>query len=790
MPKDDKKNNVNGKELNNLNNGSEEIIKHIATGTYQSPIDNAQRIDKMELYIDTLMGVDNKNIDKKEKDDKIGLGTFLLQSLKDSGEGTGAAAFNFKNTSNPDAMIEDLFNTKNSSIFEVFNERFRNKSLLFKDLEIISDQLVELTEALNTTRDDILCADNIGAEISRSLNFSTDTAQREKYDDLIEDVKRIEKEYKLNHKVREHIVLKTLKYGEYYVYVIPKSKLFEKAQYNKNSKIKSLALESYELEGLCESMDIDRKSDNINFLNEELQYQFNVCNDEIPLPLVENTNTLSAMLDIKKFNKLNPLMKYNPPKKDDKLKDAKMNKELEKTKKADMNLYKNGKPGIKDNNIGFSDGVISNKGNRDIDDWSDVKGCYIKLLDPKKVIPVKIMDYIIGYYYIEDVELDSVNHRCSRHNPGSTLGRGGIFGNMLNKSQKERTVVDVIANGIVKSFNKKYLEDNEEFKELIINSLLYNDMYKRKIHYQFIPADHICRFTINEDEEGNGVSMLYGSLFYAKLYLSLLIFNMITHLDKSQDTKINYVKQSGIDKDIINKCNSIARQIKSKQISIADLMDYSSIYGKIGTGRDVFMPVGESGERGIEFDVISGQQVDMQNDLMENLKQSYINGTGVPSVIMNYINEADYAKTLVMANAKQLRRVMNYQESFNESITMFYRKILLYCSDMDESDIENFYYTLQKPKALPNTNLADTIGYGDQILDTVIKNVYGENQQDSDERLLEKDLFRKDMARNLLSMLPWEEIDKSLDRVKLEIAEKKATGEFKSTEDTDDNSGY
>lgn len=788
MPKDDKKNSVvNGKELNNLNKGSEEIIKNIATGTYQSPIDNVRHIDKIELYIDTLMGADNKNIDKKE-DEKIGLGTFLLQSLKDSGEGAGS--FNFKNMSNPDAMVEDLFNTKNSSIFEVFNERFRNKSLLFKDLEIISDQLVELTEALNTTRDDILCADNIGAEISRSLNFSTDTAQREKYDDLIEDVKRIEKEYKLNHKVREHIVLKTLKYGEYYVYVIPKSKLFEKAQYNKNSKIKSLALESYELEGLCESINIDNKSDNVNILNEELQYQFNVCNDEIPLPLVENDNTLSAMLDIKKFNKLNPLMKYNPPKKDNKLKDAKMNKELEKTKNANMNLYKNGKPGIKDNNIGFTDGVISNKQNRDMDDWSDVKGCYIKLLDPKKVIPVKIMDYIIGYYYIEDVELDSANHRCSRHNPGSTLGRGGVFGNMLNKSQKERTVVDVIANGIVKSFNKKYLEDNEDFKELIINSLLYNDMYKRKVHYQFIPADNICRFTINEDEEGNGVSMLYGSLFYAKLYLSLLIFNMITHLDKSQDTKINYVKQSGIDKDIINKCNSIARQIKSKQISIADLMDYSSIYGKIGTGRDVFMPVGESGERGIEFDVISGQQVDMQNDLMENLKQSYINGTGVPSVIMNYINEADYAKTLVMANAKQLRRVMNYQESFNESITMFYRKILLYCSDMEESDIENFYYTLQKPKALPNTNLADTIGYGDQILDTVIKNVYGENQQDSDERLLEKDLFRKDMARNILSMLPWEEIDKSLDRVKLEIAEKKATGEFKSTEDTDDNGGY
>ena len=361
---------------------------------------------------------------------------------------------------------------------------------------------------------------------------------------------------------------------------------------------------------------------------------------------------------------------------------------------------------------------------------------------------------------------------------------------MLNNSVKEKTVVDVIANGIIKSFNKKYLEDNEEFRELIINSLLYNDMYKRKLHYQFIPADHICRFTVNEDEDGNGTSMLYGSLFYAKLYLSILIFNMITHLDKSQDTRINYVKQSGIDKDIINKCNNIARQIRSKQISIADLMDYSSIYGKIGTGRDVFMPVGESGERGIEFDVISGQQIDMHPELMDNLKQAYINGTGVPSVIMNYINEADFAKTLVMANAKQLRRVMNYQDSFNESITMMYRKILLYCTDMNEADIENFYYTLQRPKSLPNTNLADTIGYGDQILDTIIKNVYGENQQQDDERLMEMDLFRTEMSRNILSMLPWEEIDKSLDRVKLEIANKKAEGKLQSTEDNSGGSEY
>ena len=775
MAKKDDNNNkkIDSKRINELNNTSDELLKKLASDTYKNPNDNLSAINKMEMGINNVLGIDFVESKGKNGQD---LGSFLIQSLQNSGEGT----YNYK-INNPEAMLDDLFNNKNSSIFEVFNERFRNKSLLFKDLEIISDQLVELTEALNTTRDDILCADNLGAEISRSLNFSTDTAEREKYDDLIEDVKRIEKEYKLNNKIREHIVPKTLKYGEYYVYVIPKSKLFEKAQYNRNSKIKVLSLEHYEISLLCESVMLKNDDENIQYLNEQIGEQFNISNDEIPLPLIENTNAMSALLDVKKYNKLNNLIKYNPPTKINN-KNSLINKEIKKTDNS-KSLFKNTKPGVKNNNIGFSDGVISKDSSKQMDDWSDVKGCYIKLLDPKKIIPVKIMDYTIGYYYIEDSELDVVNHKCSKHNPGSTLGKGSVFGNMLNNSAKERTVVDVIANGIIKSFNKKYLEDNEEFKELIINSLLYDDMYKRKLHYQFIPADHICRFTVNEDENGNGTSMLYGSLFYAKLYLSLLIFNMITHLDKSQDTRINYVKQSGIDKDIINKCNNIARQIRSKQISIADLMDYSSIYGKIGTGRDVFMPVGESGERGIEFDVISGQQIDMHPELMEDLKQAYINGTGVPSVIMNYINEADFAKTLVMANAKQLRRVMNYQDSFNESITMLYRKILLYSTDMSESDIENFYYTLQRPKSLPNTNLADTIGYGDQILDTIIKNVYGENQQQDDERLMEIDLFRSEMSRSLLSMLPWEEIDKAQERVKLEIANKKAEGKLQGNDE-------
>jgi hypothetical protein len=159
----------------------------------------------------------------------------------------------------------------------------------------------------------------------------------------------------------------------------------------------------------------------------------------------------------------------------------------------------------------------------------------------------------------------------------------------------------------------------------------------------------------------------------------------------------------------------------------------------------------------------------MQNELMEQLKEAFINGTGVPSVIMNYINEADFAKTLVMANAKQIRRVMMYQDSFNEDLTEMYQKILYYCTDIDVKDIANFTYTLQRPKTLPNNNLVDMMGYGDQILDFLEKAEFGQYTEETPELNLSKDKFRKMMSRKVLPMLPWELVDETIEDVKLEV---------------------
>lgn len=716
-----------------LNSLFQDMYKKISSNTYG--MDKSENLDQINNLSDKINKVINDDLEEmKEYGGKNDLTRFLLNTLQNSNKYNSIDTKNGNNDT-----LENLFLSKDGSIFSTFEERFRNKSVLFNDLDIISEQLVELNEAINTTRDDIVSSDDLGSDISRSLSFSTNGKESDSYDDLIEQVKELENQHGLNYIIREHIVPKTLKYGEYYVYVIPEKSLFESAQRRKFEKTSGAMMESSEATTLLESLNINKneykdfKSDEImEYVSENIK----INNTDIPLPLLENNSVNMAMKDLADFNSINSLLKKG------------------KNKKKNNNDTSM--------NLGFSDGVKSFKG----DDWSNIKGCYIKLLDPKKIIPVKLLNYTIGYYYINDAELDVTNngHTCK-----NGMRFGSFMGSVATKSQSQHSIVTNIANAIVKSFDKKYLEDNQEFKELIINSLLYNDLYKRKLHYQFIPADNVCRFSINEDENGNGQSMIYKSLFYAKLYLSLLVFNMITYLTKSQDTLVTYVKTSGIDKNVINKTMSIARQMKSKQIGIGDLMDYSSIYGKIGTGRDLFIPEGESGERGLSWDVIQGQDVNMQTELMEELKQSYINGTGVPSVIMNYINEADFAKTLVMANAKQLRRVMMFQDSLNEDITEMYQKIMLYSSDIPIDDILDFTFKFQRPKTLPNNNLVDIIGYGDQLLDFIEKTVFGQFAEETPDLNLMKDEFRRSMSRKVLSMLPWEVVDDVLKETKLKI---------------------
>ncbi|WP_304576743.1 hypothetical protein [Romboutsia ilealis] len=755
---------VNVKKIDNavlkLNGLFNDVIDNIVQNNYKADTRNEKEVKRINKAIRDVVKDELSDLKNYTGDN---ISTFLVKTFNDN-EQNDFGNNGFKLSSNINSL-EDLFEGSEGSIFTAFSDRYKNKALLYEDLETIASQLIELGEAVNTTTDAIVTADDVGSTISRSLKFRNNTDTENEDESILTIVKEIEKKMKLTHKIKNHIVPKTLTYGKYYAYIIPQSKLFEDAQKDKLKEVKtmeSLLVDDETIKFVAENVTIINDEDNKpnfgfnsgnnktdNTVKEallEMAKCINISNDDLALPLLENVGMMDAMMDLSKYNK----------------------SITKKGKKKESNVY-----------FGM-DGVTStNEKKSKIEDFTFIEDCYIKLLDPKKVIPVKIMEYTIGYYYLHEQAPEI------QKNPFNSS-----INMVKNDHVTEKDVVGKIAEKIVKAFDKSYLENNIQFKDFILNALLYNNAYKKKIHFQFIPAEYICEFKVNEDENGEGTSMLMKSLFYAKLYLALLIFNIITHLSKSTDTKIYYVKNSGIDKDVVGKTMEVARDIKAKQINFADLLNYGTIMSKVGTGKEIFMPVGQSGEKGIEFDILSGQQVDMQNDFLEMLNRAYINGTGVPSVIMNYINEADYAKTLVMANAKFLGRVLSYQMDFNESISEMYRKVLKFTTDIPDEVLDDLEFTFTPPKMLNNMNISDITSYTENIIEFLTNVAIGQEGEQQEDIGTVKDLLKKKLAKEIAPMLPWDKIEDMLEDALLEAKkiqiEKNATSdpEHGSSDDT------
>ena len=370
------------------------------------------------------------------------------------------------------------------------------------------------------------------------------------------------------------------------------------------------------------------------------------------------------------------------------------------------------------------------------------------------------MSTTIGYYYVVDEDITPLSGGVS-----STL-----YYAKFDEHRRESTVVDAIAAQVVKSFDKKFLTHNSKFKKTIVDCINYYNLNEKKLKFQFIPVEYMQVFKIDEDVDGHGQSMIKKSLFYAKLYLMLLLFKIMSIILNSNDTKVNYLKKSGIDKNLSNQVENIARIRQNRQINMSDLFSYTTLINKVGDGTEMYIPTGRSGERLLETEILQGQDIQLNTELLEMLKNAYILGTGVPAAIVNYLNEADFAKQIEQNNTKFNGRVVNYQLDFNPSITEMYRKILRYSSNLSESEIEDFEFSFQAPKSINTSTKSEVISNFTAVQDFVVQLLIGDTQNDLGTDPLLPEIvkqFKILLAKDQLPMLNIDHMAELLDEAKL-----------------------
>lgn len=684
--------------------------------------DSAKRNEDINKLLDRVDSIVDGEIEELADFAGDDISTFLVKVFNEIDGGLGKGA----------TTIDDIFKTDDSAIADLFFTKYKNRNLLLDELSLIYTQLYELEEAVMATRDAIISSDNVSNNVSRVINIKN-TANEKENTSYIPILERMEKELKLPQKIKNHIVPKTLQYGSYYVYTIPYSKIFQDQIINKSKERQQYVTEcatfsKKDLKELKQSFTDDTIKKITGYVG-----SYEIVND-LAIPVMEGTD-FSSLFDNKEFmSAVNKATKEKTPK----------------------------------NNIKFNEGTVDV--NDKEADFSEFKGCYVELLQPSRLLPLKILNHTIGYCYV--TESSNFSSETTSTNQFSNIFNKNTA-RQSNQDKNESSIVNNIVTKVVKSFNKPFLENNSAFKDLMANCLLHDKLYKKKLRFQFIPTEYITEFKINEDENGEGQSMLLKSLFNAKLYLALLIFKMVSILSNSNDTTFHYIKQ-GIDKDVSGKIQDVARTIRSKQISWNDVMNYRGMVNKIGANKKVFIPVGQSGERGIETDIVAGQDIQLNTDYLEMFRQGFINATGVPSVIMNYINEADYAKTLEMANSKFVGRTISYQVDFETGLTELYKKLARFCTNIPSEVIEEIEISLTRPRSLNNVNYTEFVSNGEQIANYMVRILLGENAESTEDDNILKDLLTEKISKELLPMLPWKTAEDAIQTCKLELEKRRA----------------
>lgn len=662
-------------------------------------------------------------------------------------------------------VIKNVLNNIRSDYITV-DSLNHSELLMRRDMNNICIQMPEMRDVIYVIRDAIIECNVSTGEVSRSLIFENNN-NNESYE---VQVKEIEKKHELLMAIKNFIVPHTLKLGEYAVQVVPYSKLFaelESIHENKYGDGKGF----HSVKGFRESVPtniINSFSEKVSIYSEEnLNYLMEsvspiVKKDTSDIYNIEKEN--SGTTNVEKINKdeISNILKnidiYNGSSimlsemGPDAFRDFVLNEYSSNIKDKTNSKVKHFSETMNYNKITSSVfGDIDQDIVDNINDYSNIKGCYIKYLDGLRLVPIRMDRRVIGYYYVSttmDLQTNSANPN-------------GMIDLSFQHYTKDKNLVDNLANIIIKSFDKKMLEKNIKLKNEIVEIIMAHKFSEGKLSFIYIPENEVIRFIINQDENGKGHSVLEPTMFPARTYLMLSMYNTLYTLNNNT-TRVHYVKSSGLDKDYAAQIQRTMRKFQSRRITIDDIYSYSGVLNKIGGMGEMILPAGRNDYKALETDTIEAVQNPINMEFLEQQRRQAISGTGVPHLMMiNAIDEADFAKTLEMANTRFLSTVSSYKIDFNKCLTKLYRTILKYSTDIDDDVIQSFLFKFNAIKQQDLVITTEMIANFNSLVEMVMSIYYKKSDMEDDKgNPTSKQIhLRKELAKVYLPQLDFDNLD-------------------------------
>lgn len=753
-------------------------------------------IDQLNRDIATTVGnqlEDDLDVVSKSFNDTLNdaLKSFNSSMFDDDGFIKKMSDIDLPNQRDKDTVKNVLNNIKNDYVSaDTLNQ---TELLMRRDIQNIIEQMPEMHDAIMIVRDNIIECNVSTGEVSRSIVFENH-ADDEALETQVHD---LEEKHDLLMMIKNHIVPKALMHGELYIQCVPYAKLFAELELLNNNNYKvgkhdnwnntfgesfkktipedisayfqeAASLYSEEnVKILMESMDSMTKVDGAtdrriemdsNSINEK------AVNKEIISSILKNINVYNGSSVA--FSEMGEEgLRY-----------------LLQKEYAEHKISKGNKSHFMEAQIDYSKNNNNTYANIDQDEvdfssYKDIKGCYIKYLDGLRVIPIRMDRRVIGYYYVST----TMDLQTAAANPN------GIIDLSYQNYTRDRNMVERLANIIIQSFDKKMLEKNIKLKDEIVEVIMAHKFSEGKLSFIYIPENEVIRIVLNEDENGKGHSILEPSIFPARMYLMLTLYNMLFTLNNNT-TRVHYIKSSGLNKDYAAQIQRTIRKFQQRRITIDDIYSYSGVLNKIGGMGEMVLPAGRNDFKALETDTIEAVQNPFNLEFLEQQRRQAISGTGVPHLlVINAMDEIDFAKTLEMANARFVSTVSSYKIDFNRGITKLYQAILKASTDIEPEIIKSFRFQFNTVKQQELQINSDMIQNFNSTVEMIQSIYYGKQDlEDANGNPTPTAIhLRKELAKEYLPQLDFDKLDEIVKRVNLEAGNDDMLNKVRDLEITD-----
>lgn len=690
------------------------------------------------------------------------------------------AVANLRNTLDDASYNKEIvsFFEDRSITDQLVNSYLENKwvKALDDEYDVICKYFPKMQEALDAIKDSVLTADNFDKEY---LSFTSPNVSGDEQSKFNEEIESYKKQYELYEKA-EKWYNNASKYGEQFVYKVPYNKalavMLNRRSQTRYNGIGYTGVREYSLvtEGALPNEFASNKELSDYFLSAKSEIgQKKIKN--IKLEIVKDAVLDTAVNESKHMRDMIVISEQASIHETG----LDMNNEI-----ISPTIFEMPKRRKKSDNTA-ADGLVN--GERIAPSKLKVPGLLLKELKRENVIMLYMDDICLGYYYLEFLDRFGgivFQDNLFQKKTLSSIGYGA--GTKLEDEQIQKSATDdllkYLASAIVSNLDDKFINNNPYLRKEIYSVLKYNDMFNAegvdKIRVTYLAPNDVEHIKFKEDPDTHrGISDIAAGLIPAKLYCCIYICNVLGILTRGQDKRVYYVKQN-VEQNIAQTLLNVINQIKKQNMNIMQIENMNSILGITGKYNDYIIPIGPSGDAPIQMEVMEGQNIDPQTELLEKLEEASINSTGIPIELVNARLQLDFATQLTMSNTKFMRFIFKRQSKFETFLGNIMTDIYN-TEHQNETDKIIVKCVLPSPIMFNVNNLNQILDLVNQQAQVMADLMYMDNNDPDLE--LKKGIYKKNYVQFKLGSY--------LKQNELEIIKTKTELEYSMSKKTEDENG-